>query len=92
MRTFLERKYMYILEEQFFNKYRRKTMNEKKEKVNNDELKIITSYAVIVVHTLINSATKLTPKAIRSEVEMYYKKFGNSEVKKLANSIMESNK
>lgn len=65
-------------------------MNEKK--VNNDELQIITSYAVIVVHTLMNSATEITPKAVKSEVEMYYKKFGNSEVKKLAQTVMESDK
>ena len=35
MRTFLERKYMYILEEQFFNKYRRKVMNENDKEKNN---------------------------------------------------------
>ena len=67
-------------------------MNEKNEKVNNDELKIITSYAVIVVHTLMNSATKLTPKTVKSEIEMFYRKFGNEEVKRLANSIMEGDK
>ncbi len=67
-------------------------MNEKNEKVNNNELQIITSYAVIVVHTLMNSATELTPKAVKSEVEMFYRKFGNSKVKKLANSIMKGNK
>ena len=33
-------------------------------------------------------AAEITPKSIRQEVKMFYEKFGNKEVKRLANIIM----
>ena len=40
----------------------------------------------------INSATQLTPKNIKSEVKMFYEKFGNKEVKRLASLIVKEKK
>lgn len=62
-------------------------------KVNSkDELEVIIAYSQIVVYTLQNSATELTPKAIREEVKMFYNKFGNENVKKMANAILKEKK
>ena len=54
----------------------------------NEEEEVIIAYAQMVFHTLKNSATEITPKSIRQEVKMFYGKFGNKEVKRLANIIM----
>ena len=61
------------------------TKNENKDK---SELDIITAYAQMAIFTLQNSGTEITPKAIKSEIKMFYEKFGNKEVKRLANIIM----
>ena len=65
------------------------TKEVKKEATRtNEEEEVITAYAQLVFHTLKNSATEITPKSIRQEVKMFYEKFGNKEVKRLANIIM----
>lgn len=65
----------------------------KKEKIsNNSEIDTITAYTQLVLHTLQNSATEINQKAIREEVKMFYEKFGNEEVKRIANMIMKEKK
>ena len=65
----------------------------KKDKIRtNYEEELIIAYAQLVFHTLKNSATEITPKSIRQEVKMFYEKFGNTEVKRLANIIMKEKK
>jgi hypothetical protein len=58
----------------------------------NSEMELIIAYAQLVVHTLKHSGTEITPKSIRAEVKMFYEKFGNQEVKRLANIIMKEKK
>lgn len=67
-------------------------MDTKNENNNKTELDIITAYAQMVFFTLQNSGTEITPKAIKAEVKMFYEKFGNKEVKKLANIIIKEKK
>lgn len=57
-----------------------------------EELELITAYTQVVIHTLQHSGTEITPKSIREEVKMFYTKFGNEDVKKLANTIMKEKK
>lgn len=59
--------------------------DENKEKV---DIELITAYAQMAFFTLQNSGTEITPKVIKSEIKMFYGKFGNKEVKRLANIIM----
>ena len=61
-------------------------------KNNTDELTTITAYAQLVFHTLQHSGTEITMKAIKNEVKMFYDKFGNIEVKRLANTIIKDKK
>lgn len=64
-----------------------------KEKLKQDtEKELIISYAQLAFHTLKNSATEITPKAIREEIKMFYDKFGNTDVRKMANSIVKEKK
>lgn len=63
-------------------------MNTKNENKDTSELNLITAYAQMVFFTLQNSGTEITPKSIKSEIKMFYDKFGNKEVKRLANIIM----
>ena len=64
-----------------------------KEKLKKDtEKELIISYAQLAFHTLKNSGTEITPKAIREEIRMFYDKFGNTDVKKMANSIVKEKK
>ena len=56
------------------------------------EIELITAYAQLTFHTLKNSNTEITAKSIKEEVTMFYKKFGNTEVKRLANIIMKKKK
>ena len=65
------------------------TKNENKDK---EELDIITAYAQMSFYTLQNSKTDITPKAIKAEIKMFYEKFGNKEVKRLANIIIKEKK
>ena len=51
------------------------------------EWKDAISYMQLAIHTLQNSATEITPKAIKSEMEMLRKKFGTNEVRKLTKII-----
>ena len=46
------------------------------------------SYMQLAIHTLQNSATDITPKSIKSEMEMHRKKFGTNEVKRLVKIIL----
>ena len=66
-----------------------KEIKKQKEtlKTNVDQDTII-AYSQLVFHTLKNSATEITPKSIKQEVKMFYEKFGDKEVKRLANIMM----
>lgn len=66
--------------------YKKEKTTEKSKKDTEKEL--IISYAQLAFHTLKNSGTEITPKAIREEIKMFYDKFGNADVKKMANSIV----
>ena len=67
-----------------------------KEEINKanskSEIELITAYAQLAFHTLKNSNTDITAKSIKEEVTMFYEKFGNTEVKRLANIIMKEKK
>ncbi len=67
-------------------------MNTENKNVDPNELAIITAYAQMVFFTLQHSATEITPKSIKNEVKMFYEKFGNHEVKRLANIIIKEKK
>ena len=56
------------------------------------EIELITAYAQLAFHTLKNSNTDITAKSIKEEVTMFYEKFGNTEVKRLASIIMKEKK
>ena len=70
----------------------RKNMDTKTENKGKSELEIITAYAQMVFRTLKNSGTEINSKAIKSEVKMFYEKFGNNEVVRLANIIVKEKK
>lgn len=67
-------------------------MDMKNENTSKTELELITAYAQMAFFTLQNSSTEITPRAIKSEIKMFYEKFGNKEVKRLANIIMKEKK
>ena len=67
-------------------------MNTKNENNALSELDIITAYAQLVTHTLKRSGTEINSKSIKQEVKMFYEKFGNNEVKRLANLIVKEKK
>ena len=71
-----------------------KNLKETKNFSNNSktEIELITAYAQLAFHTLKNSNTDITAKSIKEEVTMFYEKFGNTEVKRLANIIMKEKK
>lgn len=52
----------------------------------------MVAYAGVAVHTLSNSATKITAKALKSEIKMLHNRFGTNEVKRLANIIVKEKK
>lgn len=56
------------------------------------EMELIIAYSQVAIHTLQHSATEITPKAIREEIKMFYNKFGNEDVKRLANTIVKEKK
>lgn len=58
------------------------------EKSDLIEWKDAISYMQLAIHTLQNSATDITPKSIKSEMEMHRKKFGTNEVKRLVKIIL----
>lgn len=62
-------------------------------KVNSkEEMELIIAYAQVSIHTLQHSGTEITPKAIREEIKMFYNKFGNEDIKRLANAIVKEKK
>ena len=67
-----------------------------KEEITKDnskaEIELITAFAQLVFHTLKHSSTEINAKSIREEVKMFYEKFGNKEVKRLASVIMKEKK
>ncbi len=67
-------------------------MDTKNENINKSELDLITAYAELALYTLQHSATEITPKSLKSEIKMFYEKFGNKEVKRLANIIIKQKK
>ena len=73
-----------------------KSDKKTKEEITKDnskaEIELITAYAQLVFHTLKHSSTEINAKSIREEVKMFYEKFGNKEVKRLASVIMKEKK
>ena len=73
-----------------------KNISKPKEEISKNnskyEIELITAYARLAFHTLKNSNTEITAKSIKEEVKMFYEKFGNTEVKRLANIIMKEKK
>lgn len=67
-------------------------MDTKNENKNLSELDTITAYVQLVNHTLKKSGTEINAKSIKNEVKMFYEKFGNTEVKRLANLIIKEKK
>lgn len=67
-------------------------MDAKNDSKSNVDLELITAYAQMVFCTLKNSATEITPKAIKSEVKMLYEKFENTEVKRLGKLMIKEKK
>ncbi len=65
------------------------TKNQNKEK---SELELITAYVQMVFRTLKHSGTEINSKSIKSEVKMFYEKFGNDEVIRLANMVVKEKK
>ena len=62
-------------------------------KVNQkEEMELIIAYAQVSIHTLQHSGTEITSKAIREEIKMFYNKFGNDDIKRLANTIVKEKK
>ncbi len=58
-------------------------MDTKNENKDTSELELITAYAQLIFHTLQHSGTEINDKSIKSEIKMFYEKFGNHEVKRL---------
>ena len=56
------------------------------------DFNIMTSYAQVAVHTLMNSATEINAKSLKSEIKMLHDKFGTAEVIRLANIIVKEKK
>lgn len=63
-------------------------MDTKGENKDTSEIELITAYAQLIFHTLQHSGTEINEKTIKSEIKMFYEKFGNREVKRLANIMM----
>lgn len=62
-------------------------------KVNSrEEIEIIIAYAQVAIYTLQHSGTEINSKAIREEIKMFYNKFGNKDIKRLANTIVKEKK
>jgi len=59
-----------------------------KDENQKTELETLIAYSQLIYYTLRHSNTEIDPKAIRSEITMFYKKFGNEEVRKLSKSIL----
>lgn len=57
-----------------------------------EEMELIIAYAQVALYTLQHSRTEITPKAIKEEIKMFYNKFGNDNVKRLANTFMKEKK
>ena len=67
-------------------------MDMKIQNENRTDLELIIAYAQMAVFTLQNSGTEITAKSLKSEIKMFYEKFGDKEVKRLANIIMKEKK
>lgn len=55
-------------------------------------MELIIAYAQVALYTLQHSRTEITLKAIKEEIKMFYNKFGNDNVKRLANTFMKEKK
>lgn len=53
---------------------------------------IASAHAQLAVHTLKKSGTEITPKEIKKEMEMFYKKFEPDEIIRLTNIITKGKK
>ena len=67
-----------------------------KEEITKDnskaEIDLISAYAQLVFDTLKHSSTDFNAISLWDEVKMFYEKFGNKEVKRLASVIMKEKK
>lgn len=72
-----------------------KEIKETKKQIKlsgNTEEELIIAYAQLALHTLQHTATEITPKTLKTEIKMFYEKFGNQEVRRLTNIIMKEKK
>lgn len=69
-----------------------KQVKETSKENSKGEMELIIAYAQVALYTLQHSRTEITPKAIREEIKMFYNKFGNDDVKRLANTFMKEKK
>lgn len=67
-------------------------MEVKKENKDILDIETITAYVQLVHYTLKKSGTEINNRNIKNEVKMFYQKFGNNEVKRLANLIIKEKK
>lgn len=67
-------------------------MEIKKENKDILDIETITAYVQLVHYTLKKSGTEINNRNIKNEVKMFYQKFGNNEVKRLANLIIKEKK
>lgn len=67
-------------------------MDTKNENKDISEIEIITAYAQLVIHTLQHSGMPINAKTVQSEIKMFYEKFGNDEVKRLAKIMFKEKK
>ena len=51
-------------------------MDMKIQNENRTDLELIIAYAQMAVFTLQNSGTEITAKSLKSEIKMFYEKFG----------------
>lgn len=67
-------------------------MDTKNENKNTSDLDTIIAYVQLVNYTLNKSKIEMNAKNIKSEVKMFYERFGDTEVKRLANLIIKEKK
>lgn len=70
----------------------KQTKEELLQKRRKMELKVITTYAQVAVHTLQNTNKEINAKTITDEIKFLYARFANDDIEKFANSLMKEKK